>query len=511
MKKNFKKILTAALITTASATMIGCTSANNKLAKNIDKGMAEFVSSINNLDYVDTSSEKLGKIVETAAITNTLDDSYLTKTLEELGADNEITLPNSRSDNFNLFVLTDKPFITLTSSDDNLNLNMQLTFSTNKIEDASEEINTKINNLILKRSILLIYVNEIYNNRVNLSEENRVAINAYVNVIKENASYLSGNRGMVKNQLTLANDLKNSKSNDNLVNYYMIKSGEALETRASKIDATISAIDSITKIIENNLDQSSVYYNSSLSNIYQDIIDNIQNKNSEVSTENLELAQNICKSLDICQDYNETEIQNNLSNQTNNNQITTLSNKTKNITNKTINNTNSTPQSNTNTINNRKFNQTNSQRQNSNLNKNQNINRNSNNLSKNNKQANNANQNLTDDNYYTTQNPTQKNANSRQFNRNLTQNKQNNNNFNRFNQFHDQPTTLDLPRNEYQISNSNKTKIENNNTQKQEDNSYKNNTNNLSINQTRKKINSNPEIKNGYENIKRVPYRKTLD
>ena len=149
----------------------------------------------------------------------------------------------------------------LSTSDNNAVLNMQLNFSTNKIAETSDEINSKINKLIINRSILMIYVNEIYNNRVNLSDENRTAINAYVNIIKENASFLNGNRGMVRNQLTLANDLMVNNSNNNLVNYYMIKSGETLENRSSKIDSTISAIESIINIIEENLDPSSIYYN----------------------------------------------------------------------------------------------------------------------------------------------------------------------------------------------------------------------------------------------------------
>lgn len=302
MNKKFKKILTTTLVSAATIAAVGCGSPNTKLAKNIDKGMADFVSSINNLDYVDTSitettsDNKIGKIVETAA--NALDDKYLTKTLEELNIDNSITIPSERNDNFKLYILSSSPFISFTSDDNTASLSMQFNFSTNKIEKTSNKINEKINNLILKRSILMIYVNEIYNNRVELTEENRVAINAYVNVIKENASFLNGNRGMVKNQLTLANDLANNNSNDNLINYYIIKSGEALETRSNKIDSTISAIDAIIDIIESNLTPSSIYYSSSLSTTYENLISNINSTNNTSTTiDNKELADNISNSL----------------------------------------------------------------------------------------------------------------------------------------------------------------------------------------------------------------------
>ena len=306
MKNKFKKILTSSIISAVSITAIGCSTTTNKLAKNIDKSMAEFVTSINKLDYVDTSSpdNKLGKIVETTAKTDT---AYLTNTLDNLNVENTITRPSERTDNFKLFVLSSKPFITLTSDDNASSLEFSMSFSTEKIENTSDEICTKINTLILKRSILMIYVNEIYNGNVSLSEENKVAINAYVNVIKENTSFLNGNRGMVKNQLSLANDLVSSDNNGNLINYYIIKSGEALETRSSKIDSSISAIDSIISILETNLSPSSAYYDSKLSSTYENLISNISSSNENNSSdENKELAKKIADSLDFCFDTKNT-------------------------------------------------------------------------------------------------------------------------------------------------------------------------------------------------------------
>ena len=144
MKDKFKKIITATLISAASLSIIGCGTPNSKLAKNIDKGMNDFVSSINKLDYVDAtnkSNSSIGKIVETASIVNTLDNQYLTKTLEELEQENPITLPNERTDNFQLFVLSQTPYILLTTNDNNASLSMQLNFSTEKIAETSNDIN----------------------------------------------------------------------------------------------------------------------------------------------------------------------------------------------------------------------------------------------------------------------------------------------------------------------------------------------------------------------------------
>ncbi len=304
MKNKIKKIVTTSLLSAVAFSAIGCSTTNNKLAKNIDKSMAEFVSSINKLDYVETNTQdasKVGKIVETSN-----NSSYLNENIKTLELDPTITKPSERTDNFKLFVLSSSPYISFTSQDNSANLDINLKFSTDLIEQTSDEISDNINNLILKRSILMIYVNEIYNGNITLSEDNKVAINAYVNVIKENASFLNGNRGMVKNQLGIASNLVESNKNNELVNYYIIKSGEALETRSNKINSTISAIDSIINILESNLSSNSPYYNSKLSSTYQNIVTNI-NTNYNTSNSDIELANNIAESLRF-----KSELNNNL-------------------------------------------------------------------------------------------------------------------------------------------------------------------------------------------------------
>lgn len=326
MKNKIKKIVTTSLLSAVAFSAIGCSTTNNKLAKNIDRSMADFVSSINKLDYVETGTQetnKLGKIVETSNNTN-----YLNENLKTLELETDITKPSERKDNFNLFVLSNRPYISFTSEDNSASLDISLKFSTDLIEQTSDEINDNINNLILKRSILMIYVNEIYNGNIILSEDNKVAINAYVNVIKENASFLNGNRGMVKNQLGIATDLVESNKNNELVNYYIIKSGEALETRANKINSTISAIDSIINILESNLSTNSPYYNSKLSTTYQNIISNtnLNNNINNTNSGDIEIANKIAESLRF-----KSELKTNNNSQTN---TTTRNN------NETLNNTN---------------------------------------------------------------------------------------------------------------------------------------------------------------------------
>lgn len=353
MKKNLKNIITATVASALSFTAIGCSTTAFKVAKNIDTSMEKFVTSINSLDYVDTSStasaasigemsfdsqnRKVGKIVETSAAT--APNNYITKSATENAVqddnnansknyeisdmmfrdkqpvkflndslantiiENTITLPALHKNLTKLYILTDTPFITISSSNNFENIESSAT--TEKITNTSRQIDEKINTLILKRAILMIYVNEIYSGNVELSNESKVAINAYVNVIKENTSFLNGNRGMVKNQLSLANDLMSSGENFELINFYFIKSGEALEIRLNKLDSSISAIDSITEIIESNLKSNSPYYNSNLSDTYSDFVSHLgEIKNTESGSINenstdKEIADSILGSLNF--------------------------------------------------------------------------------------------------------------------------------------------------------------------------------------------------------------------
>lgn len=292
MKNKLKKIMATTLISMTASTAIGCATSNTKIAQKINNGLDDFVSSINNLDYVDTNNNaNLGKIVSAAN-----ENNFYNKVTSTANIENTITRPTERGDNFKLYILSESPYISLTS-DDNNNLNLTMQLSTEKIETASDSINEKINKLILKRAILMIYVNEIYSGNVNLSEENKKSINAYVNIIKENASFLNGNRGMVKNQLGMASDLINNKTEDTKVNYYIIKSGEALEIRSNKIDSTISAIDSIISILEQNLTSSSCYYQNNLTSSYQQMISNMEN--NVANSENDIVAKNIAESINL--------------------------------------------------------------------------------------------------------------------------------------------------------------------------------------------------------------------
>ena len=167
-----------------------------------------------------------------------------------------------------------------------------VTFATQEITNSANKVQEIINNLISKRSNILLLIDQIYSNKVKLSKDDISAINAYMNIIKENTSYLNSNKGIVTNQLSKAKELFTSNSTSPLINAYIIRTNEVIETRISKLESSLLAIDSICEIIENG--------GSSISN-NSNSIQNTSNKSSSMiqrTTNNPRTTNNQTNTLD---------------------------------------------------------------------------------------------------------------------------------------------------------------------------------------------------------------------
>lgn len=267
MKNKIKKIITTTVISAVSLTAIGCAT-NNKIACG-SENCKNMVARSTDLEILDNASAKaptparnIGKIVETSTnenginIYNTKNGlTYLNENISETDLENSLINKNEK---FNLFILSSTPYISLTSDDTNsLNLNIKLS----KVQtiETSREANNQNNTYNLKRSILMIYVNELSSGNITLSNENKTLINTHLETIKNNEN-----------------------------NY-------ELKTRA---------IDSIINILESNLRPTSKYYNSNLSENYNTLItkfNNVQDidKITEQST-NEQIANKIACTLNFC-------------------------------------------------------------------------------------------------------------------------------------------------------------------------------------------------------------------
>ena len=286
MKNKIKKILTTSLISAVTLTTISATGnsqiARQKLAET--KAFTNQNSIVNETknDVFSTnqSRHQVGKIVETSTISNDNLNTYTRSNGANYLADKPDTIEDNLISNSNnqtsLFVLSETPFITFSSDDNSSRFNMFIKFTRGEnlkpadTTNANNQTNTNIstetnttqntsNELNYKRAILSIYTSELYNGNINLSEE-------------------------VKTELE--NQLNNSTD-------------------------TLTNINSVISILENNLSSSSPYYGKNLNNL------SLQTISSSSSSAYKDVADKIVKTFSLHnQQLSITNTQNNSSSNT---------------------------------------------------------------------------------------------------------------------------------------------------------------------------------------------------
>lgn len=355
MKNKIKKIIATTFVSAISLTTLGVAAKTQNYDNNNEKMMQNYLIS---KDIEKTSAfipnKNIGKIVETSTNNQIKYTSsgkqfqFLNNEINESEIENNIALPQSLN-GLSLFVLSTSPYISF--SNDNDELKIKVNFKETKTNETQQtslslEDKEKLNTYNLKRSILLIYANEIYNNNITLSSENKTEINIHIE--------------------TISNSTENETTN---------------------IDNKISALNSIIDIIESNLTPNSIYYQKSITNN----INNLTNNNQSIdkiteSSSNQDIANKIACVLNGKCSSSETE--NNLSetNQTkqrsldynqNNSQTNLINSTTQQRTNEIQNNESN---SNLNDKNIYRKNNLRNRRRNNKYNQNLNINSNANNI-----------------------------------------------------------------------------------------------------------------------------------
>lgn len=263
MKNKLTKIITATMVSAMSLTALGVTANGNAPSKIQDKTIQNY-SQAKSIETISAKApnKNIGKIVETSAgkeisyQTSGRPIQFLNNDISEAEIENKLTLPEN-IEKLNLFILTTTPYINFSNSDDQMKITVKFNSSetennntenkdaesANQMTMLNSEQQEKLNTYNLKRSILMIYANELYNNNVNLSNQTKSEINNYLS--------------------TLSNENTDAKFDE------------------TKLNEKISAIESITSIIERNLNNSSMYYGHNLSTKYNSFI---ENASSEIDT-----------------------------------------------------------------------------------------------------------------------------------------------------------------------------------------------------------------------------------
>lgn len=299
-----KKIIRLTMFSLLSLSLIiftGCNSADKTLAKNLDNTVTNLVYSITNLDFADTADLNLLSTNKTNNVTdnnenenisenqisnnsknaNCCEDCNNSGSLSQFQANNQNYNMNENMSGYPGFnkEFCDKPISkakyntycygntktnSVVSNQTNTADNMQeknetkalVSFSTEQISENNQTLQSLISKLINKRSNLLLYINDLYKGNVTIASTNKNAVNAYMNILKDNTSYFNQHRGLVTNQIDQAKELYNSDNSSSLINAYIIRTNEAIATRIAKLESSISAMDSILDIMKGSQNSS---------------------------------------------------------------------------------------------------------------------------------------------------------------------------------------------------------------------------------------------------------------
>lgn len=305
-----KKIIRLTMFSLLSLSLIiftGCNSADKTLAKNLDNTVTNLVYSITNLDFADTADLNLlsTNTNKTNNVTDNKENENITEnqisnnsknanccencnnsgSLSQFQANNQNYNMNENMSGYPGFnkEFCDKPISkakyntycygnnktnSVVSNQTNTADDMQeknetkalVSFSTEQISENNQTLQSLISKLINKRSNLLLYINDLYKGNITIASTNKNAVNAYMNILKDNTSYFNQHRGLVTNQIDQAKELYNSDNSSSLINAYIIRTNEAIATRIAKLESSISAMDSILDIMKGSQNSNSKSY-----------------------------------------------------------------------------------------------------------------------------------------------------------------------------------------------------------------------------------------------------------
>lgn len=305
-----KKIIRLTMFSLLSLSLIiftGCNSADKTLAKNLDNTVTNLVYSITNLDFADTAdlnllstnTNKTDKVTDNKENENISENQICNNSknancCENCNNSGSLSQFQVKNQNYNMNEnmsgypgfnkeFCDKPISkakyntycygnnktnSVVSNQTNTADSMQeknetkalVSFSTEQISENNQTLQSLISKLINKRSNLLLYINDLYKGNVTIASTNKNAVNAYMNILKDNTSYFNQHRGLVTNQIDQAKELYNSDNLSSLINAYIIRTNEAIATRIAKLESSISAMDSILDIMKGSQNSNSKSY-----------------------------------------------------------------------------------------------------------------------------------------------------------------------------------------------------------------------------------------------------------
>lgn len=324
MKNTFKTVMIS-MFSLSIILFSGCSNENKTLAKNLDNTVTNLIYSATNLDTISNSDIQNFQIKNIDENNLEFDDfendsqdnsnccdnwGKCTPTSQYSQYPEEYRIPEKNMKNAKknfsknpVSKISQRKNVVISTTNNIENFDNEktthtptVTFSTSTLATKNDELQSLITKLINKRSTLLLYVNDLYKGNISIDSNHRSAINAYLNILKDNTSFFNNQKGIVSNQINQAKEEFSNNISSVLVNAYIIRTNEAISTRIAKLESSIDAIDSILSILKANENTSSKSY---IANNYQ--ANNIQkqsdiNKNKQTETPQILNEQNTQRS-----------------------------------------------------------------------------------------------------------------------------------------------------------------------------------------------------------------------
>ena len=311
MKNKIKKILTTSLISAVTLTTISATGnsqiARQKLAET--KAFTNQNSIVNETknDVFSTnqSRHQVGKIVETSTISNDNLNTYTRSNGANYLANKPDTIEDNLISNSNnqtsLFVLSETPFITFSSDDNSSRFNMFIKFTRGEnlkpadTTNANNQTNTNISNetnatqntsneLNYKRAILSIYTSELYNGNINLSETAKTELENQLNNSTDTLTNINSVISILENNLSSSSPYYGKNLNNLSLQTISSSSSSAYKDVADKIVKTFSLNNQQSNILRTQ--------NNSSSNTTQSTTQNIQPIQNSNQTQTINQTEN---------------------------------------------------------------------------------------------------------------------------------------------------------------------------------------------------------------------------
>lgn len=111
-----------------------------------------------------------------------------------------------------------------------------------------DSLNNYLTQISERRSVIMLYCNDIRTGNIVLTEAEKQAISEYIIVLREVTNYVNSNTGAVTKYMNGINAIEDYTNSVALVNAKVIRVNDLLNTRHLKLETAISALDGVLEI-----------------------------------------------------------------------------------------------------------------------------------------------------------------------------------------------------------------------------------------------------------------------